>query len=79
MLTPEEKERVGELMKKAAADLREAGCEAVQIVVCYRDADSTAMACTGQGNWYARRGMLQEILEKDKAKLLAKEIEDARE
>jgi hypothetical protein len=70
MTTPE----LEKLIEETAAKLGE-HFDAVQILVTFpADGGGTAMVSRGTGNWYARQGMAQEFIGRDRAREQAFEI-----
>lgn len=49
-------------------------CDAVQILACTVEAEGTRAYFKGSGNWYARKAMCQEFVERDQARTLAQEM-----
>lgn len=67
-------DEVTKLLEKTAADLGE-HFDAVQIMVSWpADTGGTACQMRGTGNWYARQGMAQEFIGRDRAAEQAHEI-----
>lgn len=67
----EEQKKVQAIVSKAMRELHEAGVEAVQILASWGDGTGTRTVCHGFGNWFARKGMAMEFLEKDRANITA--------
>lgn len=61
------------LLEKVARQLSE-HFDAVQIVASRTDGGLTYGTSRGAGNWYARRAMCQEFVEKDQAQTFAREM-----
>lgn len=73
-MTEEEADRI---VEKAVNELREFFPD-VQVLVSWVDDDAheTREIFQGRGNWYARAGMANEFLNRDKGQTAAKEIAD---
>lgn len=59
-----EKQQIETVVKRAIHELREIGCDAVQIFVSWQN-NGTNTVAYGDGNWHARKGMAQEFIDKD--------------
>jgi len=72
------RKQADELIKETAQKLAE-HFDAVQILVswdCEEDKE-WAMEYNGSGNWYARRGMMQEVLQRDEGANHAQSFKEA--
>lgn len=64
-------ERAEKIMEDVASKLADMGFDAVVVTGCYMNDDGhTASATSGRGNWYARVGMLQELVVVENARLV---------
>lgn len=72
------KKEANDLLKKTAQDLSE-HFDAVQILASFKadEDDEWAMEYNGSGNWYARRGMMQEVLQSDEAMVQAQRFKES--
>lgn len=69
-MTDEQKKDIDKLMADFCKRMISYGCDAVQIVSSSFDSSScsTETRHYGLGNWYARKGMVTEFIETDKAR-----------